>query len=80
MDFAYAPEATSLDPDETAGLIPAHISTQGALNAWEEANITAGLNGLKCQCACANCLTTRKLRSSTKPILKTSLPFAFTTS
>jgi Fic-DOC domain mobile mystery protein B len=42
MDFVYAPGATPLDPDEAAGLIPAHISTQGALNAWEEVNISAG--------------------------------------
>jgi Fic-DOC domain mobile mystery protein B len=42
MDFAYAHGATPLDPDEAAGLIPAHISTQGALNTWEEANIAEG--------------------------------------
>lgn len=36
---AHAPGATPLDPDETDGLIPSHISTQAQLNEWEEANI-----------------------------------------
>lgn len=39
MKFEYAPGATPLDPDEAAGLIPRHISTQGQLNEWELANI-----------------------------------------
>jgi Fic-DOC domain mobile mystery protein B len=39
MAFGYAPGATPLDPDEAAGLLPRHISTQAELNAWEEANI-----------------------------------------
>jgi Fic-DOC domain mobile mystery protein B len=30
---------TSLDEDEREGLIPTHITTQGALNEWEQANI-----------------------------------------
>jgi Fic-DOC domain mobile mystery protein B len=30
---------TPLNPDETAGLIPIHISTQAELNEWEQANI-----------------------------------------
>ena len=42
MQFHYAPGATPLDPDEAAGLIPTHITTQGDLNAWEQANILAG--------------------------------------
>lgn len=42
MNFQYAPGATPLDPDESAGLIPTHIATQGGLNAWEEANILQG--------------------------------------
>lgn len=33
--------ATPLDPDEAQELIPTHIGTQGALNAWEQANIVA---------------------------------------
>lgn len=34
--------ATPLDPDEMAGLIPGHISTQGQLNEWEQQNIVEG--------------------------------------
>ena len=30
---------TPLDPDESDGLIPTHITTQGALNEWEQKNI-----------------------------------------
>jgi Fic-DOC domain mobile mystery protein B len=37
---AELPEgATPLDPDETEGLIPTHVTTQGALNEWEQGNI-----------------------------------------
>ncbi len=39
MEFEYAPGATPLDPDEAAGLVPKHITNQGELNAWEQANI-----------------------------------------
>lgn len=42
MEFRYAPGATPLDPDEAEGLLPSHISTQGDLNAWEQANILEG--------------------------------------
>lgn len=42
MEFQYAPGATPLDPDEEAGLVPTHITTQGDLNAWEQANILQG--------------------------------------
>jgi len=42
MDFVYPPGATPLDPDEAAGLIPIHITTQGDLNAWEQLNILQG--------------------------------------
>lgn len=42
MKFEYPVGATPLDPDEAAELIPAHITTQGELNAWEEANILQG--------------------------------------
>ena len=38
----YPPGATPLDPDEAAGLIPAHITTQEQLNEWELANILEG--------------------------------------
>ena len=39
MNFEYPQGATPLDPDEAAGLIPGHITTQSELNAWEQANI-----------------------------------------
>ncbi|TAK76792.1 MAG: mobile mystery protein B [Gammaproteobacteria bacterium] len=39
MKFEYIPGATPLDPDEIAGLMPLHITTQGQLNEWEAANI-----------------------------------------
>jgi Fic-DOC domain mobile mystery protein B len=42
MKFDYAPGATPLDPDEAEGLLPRHITVQGELNAWEEANIVEG--------------------------------------
>ena len=42
MEFHYAFEATLLDPDEAAGLVPTHITTQGDLNAWEQINIVQG--------------------------------------
>lgn len=42
MEFLYPPGATPLDPDEAAGLVPTHISTQGDLNAWEQMNIAQG--------------------------------------
>jgi Fic-DOC domain mobile mystery protein B len=42
MEFNYAPGATPLDPDEAAGLVPMHITTQGDLNAWEQVNIAQG--------------------------------------
>lgn len=39
MKFEYAPGATPIDPDEAAGLIPAHLTLQRELNEYEEANI-----------------------------------------
>jgi Fic-DOC domain mobile mystery protein B len=42
MEFHYAPGATPIDPDEAAGLVPTHITTQGDLNAWEQINIAQG--------------------------------------
>lgn len=42
MVTVQQPEGTTpLDPNELDGLIPTHIATQGALNAWEQANILA---------------------------------------
>jgi hypothetical protein len=42
MEFHYVPGATPLDPDEAAGLVPTHFTTQGDLNAWEQINIVQG--------------------------------------
>lgn len=42
LKFEYPPGATPLDPDDSAGLIPSHITTQGQLNEWEFANVAAG--------------------------------------
>lgn len=42
MDLTYPQGATPLDPDEAAGLLPTHITTQADLNAWEETNILEG--------------------------------------
>ena len=42
LNFNYSPGATPLDPDEAAGLIPVHITTQGQLNEWELTNIVEG--------------------------------------
>lgn len=39
MTFAYLPGATPLDPEESAGLIPKHITLQSQLNEWEQRNI-----------------------------------------
>ena len=43
LEIMYLPGQTPLDPDEKAGLKPKHISTQGELNAWEQLNITKGV-------------------------------------
>lgn len=40
--FEFPPGATPLDRDELASLIPAHITTQGELNEWEQLNIAHG--------------------------------------
>ncbi len=42
VNLDYPPGATPLDPDESAGLIPSHIATHGALNEWELVNIIGG--------------------------------------
>jgi Fic-DOC domain mobile mystery protein B len=39
IKFEYTPGATPIDPDEAAGLMPAHITLQSELNEYEEANI-----------------------------------------
>jgi hypothetical protein len=42
MRFTDAAGATPIDPDEAAGLLPTHITTQAELNAWQEGNIVSG--------------------------------------
>jgi Fic-DOC domain mobile mystery protein B len=44
VELVYPPGTTPLDPDERAGLIPGHITTQGELNEWEQLNIVQGGN------------------------------------
>lgn len=42
LKIEYPAGATPLDPDDAAGLIPGHITTQGQLNEWEYANVIRG--------------------------------------
>lgn len=42
LNLDYPPGATPLDPDDAAGLIPSHITTQGQLNEWEFQNVAEG--------------------------------------
>ena len=42
VNLDYLPDATPLDADELASLIPGHITTQGELNEWEQLNIVQG--------------------------------------
>ncbi|MES2957829.1 MAG: mobile mystery protein B [Pseudomonadota bacterium] len=44
--FNYEPGQTPLDPDEAAQLVPAHITTQAALNEWEATNILGAVQWL----------------------------------
>lgn len=46
MKFQYAPGATPIDPEEAAGLIPAHLTFQQELNEYEEANILEAMEWL----------------------------------
>jgi hypothetical protein len=46
MRFEYAPGATPIDPDEAKGLIPAHLTLQRELNAYEETRISQRELGL----------------------------------
>jgi Fic-DOC domain mobile mystery protein B len=46
MKFEYPPGATPIDPDEAAGLIPSHLTLQGELNEYEEANILEAVEWL----------------------------------
>ena len=42
-----AAEATPLDENEAAGLVPTHISAQAELNEWEQANILEAYRWLR---------------------------------
>jgi Fic-DOC domain mobile mystery protein B len=44
IKLTYTFGSTPLDPNETNGLIPKHISTQSELNEWEESNILEAEN------------------------------------
>lgn len=46
MELKYPSGATPLDPDETTGLIPMHITTHHQLNEWEAENILSAENWL----------------------------------
>jgi len=39
LNLAYQPGQTPLDPDESAQLIPTHLTTQRDLDEWEQTNI-----------------------------------------
>ena len=41
IEYIYPDGATKLDLNESDGLIPKHITTQGQLNEWEQNNIIA---------------------------------------
>lgn len=47
MKLKYPPGATPLNPDETAGLIPDYITTQGELNELEAKNIQEAIRWLQ---------------------------------
>jgi Fic-DOC domain mobile mystery protein B len=42
VNLDYPPDATPLDADELASLIPDHLTTQAELNEWEQLNIVEG--------------------------------------
>lgn len=60
--FEYAPGATPLDPDETACLLPLHITTQGQLNEWEAKNIVEAENWLFSTASNGNFLTSEFIK------------------
>ena len=47
LDFDEQDGQTPLDPDEKAGLIPAHLATKGELNDWEQENLLRAVRWLK---------------------------------
>jgi Fic-DOC domain mobile mystery protein B len=46
LELSNAPGQTPLDPDEAAGLLPRHLTSQGQLNEWEQANILQAVRWL----------------------------------
>jgi hypothetical protein len=52
LNLEYPPGATPLDPDDAAGLIPSHITTQGQLNEWEFQNVARVRHGPFRESAC----------------------------
>jgi len=46
MKIVYPSGATPLSDDDLEGLIPEHLTTQGALNAWEQENLLEGREAL----------------------------------
>lgn len=46
LELAHEPGQTPLDPDEAAQLLPKHITTQSALDEWEQANILRAVQWL----------------------------------
>jgi Fic-DOC domain mobile mystery protein B len=54
--------ATPLDPDESEGLVPDHISTRGELNAWEQLNIVKGAEWIRDKVAIQDILTPDTVR------------------
>jgi len=54
--------ATPLDPDDAEGLLPAHITSRGELNAWEQANIANALDWLARRRPAASVLSRKFVR------------------
>lgn len=46
LELDNSPGQTPLDPDEAAGLTAKHITTEGDLNEWEQANILEAVKWL----------------------------------
>ncbi|MEP7064225.1 MAG: mobile mystery protein B [Betaproteobacteria bacterium] len=46
LDHKYQGGQTPLDPDEVAGLIPAHLTDQSQLDEWEQENILGAVRWL----------------------------------
>ena len=71
IELTYPPGATPLDPNETQGLIPDYISTQGELNLLEQDNILDAVSW-------AHCFMIQNIGSNIKFIPGTNWPRDFT--